>query len=182
MVPRRGQSSHSPPEPESRSAIGLGSNLGDRREHLIAAVAGLRRLGELTATSSLWETAPVGDVPQGDYLNAVVILDTIRGPGPLLEQLLAIESAAGRLRGERWGPRIIDLDLLLYSDAVIDTPGLQLPHPRMHQRRFVLAPLAEVWPDAVVPGRGKVADLVAAVSDQKMRWVEGPQWALEADS
>ena len=126
--------------------------------------------------SSLWETAPVGDIPQGDYLNAVAILDTIRGPAPLLESLLLIETSAGRVRTERWGPRIIDLDLLLYSDAVLDLPGLEIPHPRMHQRRFVLAPLAEVWPDAVVPGRGPVAELVTAVSSQRMRWVEGPGW------
>ncbi len=132
----------------------------------------------MTAASSLWETAPIGDVPQGDYLNAVVILDTMRGPRPLLAALLDIEAAAGRIRRERWGPRTLDLDVLLYGDAVLDLPGLQVPHPRMHQRRFVLAPLAEAWPDAVVPGRGRVADLVAVVTDQKMRWVEGPGWAL----
>ena len=127
--------------------------------------------------SSLWETAPIGDIPQGDYLNAVALLDTIRGPGPLLDGLLAIESAAGRVRTERWGPRTIDLDLLLYGDAVLTLPGLEVPHPRMHERRFVLAPLAEVWSDAVVPGQGRVADLVTAVSSQRMKWVEGPGWA-----
>lgn len=132
--------------------------------------------------SSLWETAPIGDVPQGDFLNAVLVLDTIRGPGPLLAELLAIETTAGRVRREQWGPRILDLDLLLYGDAVIDAPGLQVPHPRMHQRRFVLAPLAEVWPDAVVPGKGRVADLVTAVSNQRMKWVTGPAWSDQAES
>ena len=140
------------------------------------------RLGHVTAASSLWETAPVGDVPQGDYLNAVVILDTLRGPRPLLAALLEIEAGAGRIRRERWGPRTLDLDVLLYGDAALDLPGLVVPHPRMHQRRFVLAPLAEVWPDAVVRGWGRIADLVAAVSDQKMKWVAGPEWAHEAES
>ncbi len=148
---------------------------------LVGAVTGLRQLGQVIAASSLWETAPVGDVPQGDYLNAVVILDTLRGPRPLLAALLDIEAGAGRIRRERWGPRPLDLDVLLYGDAMFDLPGLVVPHPRMHQRRFVLAPLAEVWPDAVVPGRGRIADLVAAVSDQKMKWVEGPEWVRRVE-
>jgi 2-amino-4-hydroxy-6-hydroxymethyldihydropteridine diphosphokinase len=126
--------------------------------------------------SSLWETAPIGDIPQGDYLNAVVVLDTVAGPRPLLAEFLGIEADAGRERRERWGPRPLDLDLLLCGDAVIDTPGLQVPHPRMTGRRFVLEPLAEVWPDAVVPGRGAVATLLAGVQDQGVRRVDGAEW------
>ncbi len=119
----------------------------------------------------------MGEVPQPDYLNAVVLLDTVRGPRPLLDRFLEIEAKSGRVRRERWGPRPLDLDLLLYGDATIDTPGLRVPHPRMTERRFVLAPLAEVWPDAVVPGHGPLATLVAAVADQEMRWVQGREWA-----
>lgn len=128
------------------------------------------------AVSSLWETAPIGDIPQGAYLNAVVILDTVLGPRPLLDACLEIEHRAGRERRERWGPRTLDLDLLLYGDAVIDAPGLRVPHPRMGERRFVLAPLAEVWPDAVVPGAGSVTTLLAAVEDQDAVRIDEPGW------
>lgn len=122
--------------------------------------------------SSLWETAPIGDIPQGDYLNAAVVVDTVTGPRPLLEAFLTIEAEAGRERRQQWGPRTLDLDLLLYGDATIDAPGLRVPHPRMMERRFVLAPLAEVWPDAVVPGHGGIGDLLAAVQDQMVTLVE----------
>lgn len=132
--------------------------------------------------SSLWETAPVGGPPQGAYLNAVVVLDTVMGPRPLLDGCLQLEMRAGRARREKWGPRLLDLDLVLYGDAEIDAPGLRIPHPRMTGRRFVLAPLAEVWPDAVVPGHGPVATLLAAVQDQHAEVVEGPGWAPAASS
>jgi 2-amino-4-hydroxy-6-hydroxymethyldihydropteridine diphosphokinase len=134
-------------------------------------------LGEVVAVSSLWETAPVGKVTQDPYLNAVIVLDTVMGPRPLLDGCFEIERALGRERRERWGPRTIDLDLLLYGDAVIDAPGLRVPHPRMADRRFVLAPLAEVSPGAVVPGRGSVTELLAAVAGQEAAVVEGPGWA-----
>ena len=130
------------------------------------AVSRLGALGAVTAVSSLWETAPIGDVPQEDYLNAVALLDTVRGPRPLLDAFLRIEAEAGRERRERWGPRTLDLDLLLYGDAEITAPGIRVPHPCMTERRFVLEPLAEVWPEAVVPGHGLVVDLLAAVGDQ----------------
>jgi len=132
----------------------------------VFAVSRLGALGAVTAVSSLWETAPIGDVPQEDYLNAVALLDTVRGPRPLLDAFLRIEAEAGRERWERWGPRTLDLDLLLYGDAEITAPGIRVPHPRMTERRFVLEPLAEVWPEAVVPGHGLVVDLLAAVGDQ----------------
>lgn len=127
--------------------------------------------------SSLWETAPVGPVPQGEYLNAVVLLDTVRGPRPLLEACLGIEVAAGRVRRERWGPRSLDLDLLLYGDAAIDVPGLRVPHPRLGERRFVLAPLAEVWPEAQIPGHGPVGTLLDGVAAQECRRVPGEWWS-----
>lgn len=119
----------------------------------------------MVATSTIWETAPIGP-DQADYLNAVVVVDTVLGPRPLLTQCLGLERAAGRRRGRRWGPRIIDLDLLLYGDAEIDAAGLTVPHPRLHERRFVLAPLAEAWPGVVIPGRGQVEALLNDVADQ----------------
>jgi 2-amino-4-hydroxy-6-hydroxymethyldihydropteridine diphosphokinase len=96
-------------------------------------------------------------------------MHTVLGPRPLLDALLDIERKAGRERRDRWGPRLLDLDLLLYGDAVIDAPGLDVPHPRMTGRRFVLAPLAEAWPGAVVPGHGKVEDLLPGVAEQEAK-------------
>lgn len=135
-------------------------------------MARLGALGIVTGVSSLWETAPIGGVPQDDYLNAVVGLDTVIGPRPLLQAFLAIEADAGRERRERWGPRTLDLDLLLYGDAVIAAEGLQIPHPRMGERRFVLEPLSEVWPDALVPGLGSVTRLLDSVRDQTVERIE----------
>jgi len=135
-------------------------------------VARLGALGIVTGVSSLWETAPIGEIPQGDYLNAVIRLDTVVAPRPLLRAFSGIEADAGRERRERWGPRTLDLDLLLYGDAVIVGEGLQVPHPRMGERRFVLEPLAEVWPDAMVPGLGAVTDLVATVREQAVVLIE----------
>lgn len=135
-------------------------------------MARLGALGIVTGVSSLWETAPIGGVPQDDYLNAVVGLDTVIGPRPLLQAFLAIEADAGRERRERWGPRTLDIDLLLYGDAVIAAEGLQIPHPRMGERRFVLEPLSEVWPDAIVPGLGSVTRLLDSVRDQTVERIE----------
>lgn len=122
--------------------------------------------GTIVERSSVWETAPIGP-EQPDYLNAVLVLDTLLGPRPLLDRCLEIEREAGRERRERWGPRVLDLDVLLYSDAVLDAPGLTVPHPRMTERRFVLAPLAEAWPGVEIPGHGRVEDLLEAVADQE---------------
>ncbi|HUG74733.1 MAG TPA: 2-amino-4-hydroxy-6-hydroxymethyldihydropteridine diphosphokinase [Acidimicrobiia bacterium] len=147
--------------------MGLGSNLGDRLAALTGAVEGFRRLGEAVAVSGVWETAPIGGPPQDDYLNAVAVVRTVLGPVPLMQRLLTIEAEAGRERGERSAPRTLDLDLLLYGDAEIDAPGLTVPHPRMHTRRFVLEPLAEAWPGAVIPGHGTVEELLETVQDQR---------------
>jgi 2-amino-4-hydroxy-6-hydroxymethyldihydropteridine diphosphokinase len=152
-----------------RAFVGLGSNLGDREGtiaravELLSAAAGV----EVVAVSQLRETEPWGPVEQPAYLNGAVQLETELSPRALLDVLLAVEQALGRDRtGERWGPRTIDLDLLLYDDVEVDAPGLTVPHPRLHERRFALEPLAELAPDAVVPGRGRVSELLAALDGE----------------
>jgi 2-amino-4-hydroxy-6-hydroxymethyldihydropteridine diphosphokinase len=125
-----------------RAYLGLGSNLGDRRAHLQAAVAALP---DVVAVSPVYETDPVGGPPgQGPYLNLVVALDTDRSPRDLLDLAHSLEDAAGRVRKDRDGPRTLDVDVLLVGDLCIDEPDLVVPHPRMWQRRFVLAPLADL--------------------------------------
>ncbi|ESA34385.1 2-amino-4-hydroxy-6-hydroxymethyldihydropteridine pyrophosphokinase [Leptolyngbya sp. Heron Island J] len=132
---------------ETDCAIALGSNLGDSEQTIEAALARLDRDGmRLRVRSQLYKTAPVGP-PQPDYINASAVFHTALPPEQVLQVLLAIEASFGRIRRERWGPRTLDLDLLLYGDQVIDTPRLTLPHPRMHERAFVLVPLAEIAAD-----------------------------------
>lgn len=137
------------------SAIALGSNIGDSRAILEAATETLAQTPGiiLEAKSSWYKTKAVGP-PQPDYLNGAVILQVEMIPQLLLETLLKIENKYGRVRQERWGPRTLDLDLLLYDDLILDTPNLQLPHPRMRERAFVLIPLAEIAPDWVEPISG----------------------------
>ena len=142
----------------TRAYIGLGSNLGDREATIRAALAALPGV---VAVSELRETAPVGVVDQPPFLNGAAALETELTPRELLDALLAVEQGLGRERRERWGPRTIDLDLLLYGDETIDEPGLDVPHPRLHERRFALEPLAELEPELVIPGRGSVKDLLA---------------------
>ena len=146
--------------------IGMGSNVGERETHLRAALEALRNTNglRLLTVSRFYETAPLGGPPgQGDYLNAVCAVSgavTDAGSAPeLLERLLAIEAGRGRARdvAERWGPRTLDLDLLLFGDAVIDEPGLRVPHPRLHERAFVIEPLAAIAPDARHPLLNKTA-------------------------
>lgn len=154
-----------------RSAVALGSNRGDRLETLREAVSGLATLGEVAAVSSLYETEPVGGPEQPSYLNAVVVLDSEFEPIQLLDELNRIEAAAGRIRTERWGPRTLDLDLITVVQAegewqTVETDRLVLPHPRAHLRRFVVEPLAEVWPRAPI-GAGETAQhLLAGLGDQ----------------
>ena len=138
--------------------VGLGANLGDREGTIRAAVADLP---DVVAVSLLRETDPVGVTDQPQFLNGVAALETELTPRELLDVLLAVERRLGRERRERWGPRTIDLDLLLYGDEVIDEDGLTIPHPRLHERRFVLEPLADLAPKLVVPGRGRVEELLS---------------------
>ena len=133
-----------------RAFLGLGSNIGDRWAHLRQAVASMP---DVVAVSPVYETSPVGGPPgQGPYLNCVVELDTELGPRELLELAHGLESAAQRERGERWGPRTLDVDVLLVGDLAVDDPDLTVPHPRMYERRFVLAPLADLAPELVPAG------------------------------
>jgi len=139
----------------ARAFLGLGSNLGDRRAHLRRAVAGLPGV---VAVSRLYETEPVGGPPgQDPFLNLVVELDTDLGPRGLLEVARQLEEAAGRERTVRWGPRPLDVDVLLVGDEVVHDEDLEVPHPRMWQRRFVVAPLAELAPEVVPPGAAEGA-------------------------
>ena len=152
-----------------RAFVGLGSNLGDREKTIARAVELLAESDhvDVVAVSSLRETEPWGPVEQPPYLNGAVELETDLPPRALLDVLLAVEQAFGRDRtGERWGPRTIDLDLLLYDSVEVDEPGLTVPHPRLHERRFALEPLAELAPDAVLPGRGRVSELLAALDGE----------------
>jgi len=133
--------------------IGIGSNLGDREAHIRAAVAAVGALPEtrVTGRAPVIETAPVGGPSQPDYLNTAIAVETAFEPEALLAALAAVEDALGRTRAERWGPRTVDLDILLYGDRVIETPALTVPHPRMAERLFVLEPLAALAPGAVHP-------------------------------
>jgi 2-amino-4-hydroxy-6-hydroxymethyldihydropteridine diphosphokinase len=150
----------------TRAYIGLGSNVGEREQMLWSAVHMLafNPEVEVVAVSSIRETDPVGFLEQPRFLNAAVAVETELAPAPLLELLLSIERELGRTRdGPRFGPRTIDLDLLLYGEETLDEPGLTVPHPRLHERRFVLEPLADLDPDLVVPGQGSVAGLLAGL-------------------
>jgi 2-amino-4-hydroxy-6-hydroxymethyldihydropteridine diphosphokinase len=153
--------------------IGIGANLGDARANALDAVERLRRVPGVTVTavSSLYRTAPI-DSSGDDYINAVARVDTSLDAQALLQALFAIEQEHGRERPYRNAPRTLDLDLLLYGAAVIDTPALAVPHPRMTQRAFVLAPLLEIAPDAVVPGLGAAASFTPGVADQRIERIE----------
>jgi 2-amino-4-hydroxy-6-hydroxymethyldihydropteridine diphosphokinase len=157
-----------------RAWIGLGANLGDTRATLRAAFAALAALPRtrLLDRSSLYRSAPV-DAGGPDYLNAVALIDTGLDADELLAQLLAIERRHGRERPFPNAPRTLDLDLLLYGDAQIASPTLTVPHPRLHTRAFVLAPLAELAPGLCIPGRGAVAALLPGVADQPIERLAG---------
>jgi len=153
------------------ACIGLGGNLGDVAptiEHALAALGALPGT-QVMRRSRLYRTPAWGMTRQPDFLNAAAMLSTTLSPDALLAGLLRIEREAGRdrdVQAERWGPRALDLDLLLYGDEVIAQPGLCVPHPHLQERAFVLVPLAEIAPDVLVPGRGRVEALLAAVDAQ----------------
>jgi len=150
----------------TRAYVGLGANLGDREAMLrssieqLAAEPGI----DVVAVSTFRDTDPVGITDQPRFLNAAVAVETDLAGRKLLDRLLGIERRLGRTReGPRFGPRTIDLDLLLYGDEQIDEPGLEVPHPRLHERLFALEPLADLDPELIVPGRGALADIVAGL-------------------
>jgi len=154
-----------------RAFVGLGSNLGDRETTLRAAIGRLRGLPdtEVRAVSTLRNTEPVGDLEQPRFLNGAVELETSLAPRALLDALLELERAFGRDRSSvpAQGPRTLDLDLLLYGEDTIAEPGLEVPHPRLHERSFALEPLAELDPGLVLPGRGPVQDLLAKLDSKE---------------
>lgn len=153
--------------------VGIGSNLGEPRRQIESALEELGRIPgtRLARCSSLFRSAPAGLANQPDFLNAVARLETTIAAEPLLDELQAIEQRHGRERSFANAPRTLDLDLLLYDGRVLDSPRLTLPHPRMHERAFVLAPLAEIEPDAGVPGHGQVRDLLARCAGQRIEQI-----------
>lgn len=152
--------------PDRRAFVGLGSNLSGPERQVRRALEALERLPgtRWVGASSLYRSRPWGRGDQPDFINAVAALDADLSPPRLLDLLKAMERDAGRVRdGERWGPRVLDLDLLLYGDRRMDSPELTLPHPRMHERAFVLVPLLDLNPDIEIPGYGPVAALLESL-------------------
>jgi len=154
----------------ARAVVALGSNLGDPRAQVLRAFG---ELGELPGTrviarSSLWKTAPVGYADQPAFVNACALVETTLAPHALLDGLLGIERAHGRVRDVPNGPRTLDLDIVLYGELALHEAGLTVPHPRAHERAFVLAPLLEVWPDAIIPGRGAASQYRERVAGQSI--------------
>ena len=153
-----------------RAYVGLGANLGEPRRQLTDAIIAMSGLPEtrLAGHSSFYRSAPVGNENQPEFLNAVAALDTRLAPGVLLEGLQGIERRHGRERPFLDAPRTLDLDLLVFGDEQIKRPGLTVPHPRMHQRAFVLHPLLELVPEISIPGKGKASAFLAACASQKI--------------
>jgi 2-amino-4-hydroxy-6-hydroxymethyldihydropteridine diphosphokinase len=164
------------------ATIGLGANLDDPAAQVEYALAELGRLPatRVVARSHLYASAPVGYVDQPDFINAVAQVETALAPRALLAALLDIEHRHGRERSFRNAPRTLDLDLLLYGAARFHEEGLTLPHPRMHERAFVLRPLLEIAPDTLIPGRGRAADWLAACADQAVSPLPPPAAAVNA--
>ncbi|MDX1376271.1 MAG: 2-amino-4-hydroxy-6-hydroxymethyldihydropteridine diphosphokinase [Burkholderiales bacterium] len=154
--------------------IGIGANLDGPQARVRAAFDALDALPQtrVTGRSPLYRSAPLGGPPQPDYVNAVARVETALSPQDLLAALLAVESRHGRVRGAPNAPRTLDLDLLLYDALTCDQPGLRLPHPRMHARRFVLAPLADLEPAARIPGQGTAAELLARCAAQALERID----------
>ena len=146
-----------------RAVIALGSNIDEPEMQVNRAFDEIAAMPQtkLVAKSRLHRTKPVGYANQPDFVNACALVETGLAPRALLDNLLELEKQHGRVRTIRNGPRTLDLDIVLYGDNVVDEPGLAIPHPRAHDRAFVLVPLLEVWPDATIPGKGKAAELLA---------------------
>jgi len=162
--------------------LALGSNVGDRLENLRAALAYLLRYGRLTAVSALYETAPFGVLDQPPFFNAACGLDTDLSLDTLLDTVKRIEWELGRRPSQAWGPRPIDIDILLAGAELADTPRLTVPHARLAERAFVLTPLAEIAANAVHPGlKRTMHELLVALPDSEktsVRWLSGPEWAI----
>jgi len=166
----------------ARAVLSVGANLGDRLGTLqgcVQAIGGLRET-DVLAISPVYETAPVGGPPQPDYLNAVLLIQTGLPPRDLLDAIHAIEAGFGRVRAERFGPRTLDIDIISYQGQVSDDPELTLPHPRAHERLFVLLPWSDLDPGAELPGHGPVAALLAGLDRAGVRKV--PAAVLEGSS
>ena len=149
-----------------KAAVALGSNLESPESQVergFAALAALPRT-QLVARSKLYRTAPVGYVDQPDFVNACAVVETELAPRALLDALLDVEKHQGRVRDIPNGPRTLDLDIVLYGDRVIDEPGLRIPHPRAHERAFVLVPLVDAWPEATIPGHGTARECLARIA------------------
>ena len=157
--------------------LGIGGNLGDRREVMRSAVAEIREVLDDVQVSSLYETAAWGVTDQPAFLNAVVRGRTTLAPLEVLDAMQAIEHKLGRVREQHWGPRVIDIDMLLYGDEIIDEPRLTVPHPYMSQRGFVLRPLADLAAGLTLPDGSLVGELLTTVSQDDLRRIEGPGWA-----
>lgn len=185
--PRKGPESHRPPHRamvrthrpslkhgSATAYIGLGANLGDAQNTIDRALDALPHLENtrLIARSSLYSSDPVGYLDQPPFINAVAAIETSLEPKTLLERLLSLETHFGRIRSFRNAPRALDLDLLLYGNALLSSPTLTLPHPRMHERAFVLIPLIELCPGIVIPGQGAASALVARCIAQRVARVE----------
>ena len=166
----------SQPKPR-RIVLALGSNLGDRLETLQGAVDALFDAPgvDFVAVSPVYETAPVGGPQQPDYLNAVIVVDTELSGQTILDRAHGIEEVFGRVREQTWGPRTLDVDVIVCGDETSDDPALTLPHPRAHERAFVLAPWHDIDPDAEIPGRGRVADLLGKTGLDGVRRLSGSE-------
>jgi len=159
-----------------RAFVGMGGNVGDVENTIMEALWAMDSLPQtsIRAQSMLYRSPPWGRTDQAPFINAVVELQTRLAARVLLDYLLEVETRFGRVRsqGEKWGPRTLDLDLLNFGDAVLDQPGMHLPHPHLHERAFVLVPLAEIAPKLEIPGRGRVSDLLALIDASGIEAIE----------